>query len=654
MIEDILHIIREYTIENWNVILLLAGFALIAVSANQIARIFQKINLPFITGLLFIGIIAGPFVLNLIPSESREKLYFINEVALAFIAFAAGGELYLNELRNRFNSIKWVTISQMISTMVIGTTLLLILVNVIPIMSDKSLSVQIAMSMLAATIFVARSPASAIAIINELRAKGPFTQTILGVTVLADFLVIIVFGVAISLSETLVLGEKFNLLAVFILFFELGLSVLFGYILSKILELILSLKTNYASKIFLTLLVGYLVFVLAHWVKTASVTHLHNEIYLEPLLICIIASVILTNYSKYRAEFLRIINDTGPIVYIAFFTLTGASIFLDVFLDVWVVALLFFVIRFITMVIGSFTGGILARDPRKYNYVSWMPYITQAGVGLGLATVVAIEFPEWGNEFATIIISVIVINQLVGPPLFKWAFRYVGEDHSRGDQYVYNGAREAIIFGLESQSIALARQLVSSGWKAQIVTLDPQKKDSKIDGIEVRFFDRISIKNMNNIEADKTEAIIAMLTDNENYRICELAYENYGTKDLIVLLNDRINFDKFHRLGALIVDPATAMVSLLDHFVRSPQAATLLLGMQPDQDTRDIEMQNPNLHGIPLRKLRLPSDIIILSVQRGGQMIISHGYTRLRLGDVVTLVGSLENLDNISLRFERP
>jgi len=33
-------------------------------------------------------------------------------------------------------------------------------------------------------------------------------------------------------------------------------------------------------------------------------------------------------------------------------------------------------------------------------------------------------------------------------------------------------------------------------------------------------------------------------------------------------------------------------------------------------------------------------------------MIISHGYTRLRLGDVVTMVGSVESLDNISLRFE--
>ncbi len=38
--------------------------------------------------------------------------------------------------------------------------------------------------------------------------------------------------------------------------------------------------------------------------------------------------------------------------------------------------------------------------------------------------------------------------------------------------------------------------------------------------------------------------------------------------------------------------------------------------------------------------------------RRKNQVILSHGYTRLRLGDVVTLVGSLESLENTRLRVE--
>jgi len=36
----------------------------------------------------------------------------------------------------------------------------------------------------------------------------------------------------------------------------------------------------------------------------------------------------------------------------------------------------------------------------KNNTISWMSYITQAGVSLGLAKEVVVEFPEWGNPFA--------------------------------------------------------------------------------------------------------------------------------------------------------------------------------------------------------------------------------------------------------------
>ena len=102
-----------------------------------------------------------------------------------------------------------------------------------------------------------------------------------------------------------------------------------------------------------------------------------------------------------------------------------------------------------------------------------------------------------------------------------------------------------------------------------------------------------------------------------------------------------------------MVDPSTAIVSLMDHFVRSPQATSLLLGMQKGQDTIDLEVLKPNLHGLSLRDIRFPADIIILSIRRKGQMIISHGYTRLRRGDWVTMVGSDQSLEKMTLLFDK-
>jgi hypothetical protein len=48
-----------------------------------------------------------------------------------------------------------------------------------------------------------------------------------------------------------------------------------------------------------------------------------------------------------------------------------------------------------------------------------MAYITQAGVALGLAKKVHLEHRVWGGSFATMMVSVVVINQIVGPPFFR-------------------------------------------------------------------------------------------------------------------------------------------------------------------------------------------------------------------------------------------
>ena len=129
-----------------------------------------------------------------------------------------------------------------------------------------------------------------------------------------------------------------------------------------------------------------------------------------------------------------------------------------------------------------------------------------------------------------------------------------------------------------------------------------------------------------------------------------MIYEQIGTKELVVRASgDRYYAKKFEKLDALVVDPSSAMVNLMDHFVRSPNATSILLGMETDQDAVDIEVMDPNIQGLALRDLRLPSDILILSITRKDQMMITHGYTRLRIGDVVTILGSEESIDKVEL-----
>jgi len=276
--------------------------------------------------------------------------------------------------------------------------------------------------------------------------------------------------------------------------------------------------------------------------------------------------------------------------------------------------------------------------------------LTQAGIGIGLATEIHEKYPEWGNNAFTIIIAVIVLSQIIGPPLFKLSILKVGEAHLRAQDHEFDGVKNLIIFGYETQSHAIARNLENNGWNVKIATFLPEKDIDHIDDLEVISIDRIDMDILNSLDTYRAEAALLLLSDEKNYRIAELLYEHFGTREVIVRINDRSNYEKFKELNCYVVDPANAMINLLMQYVKSPHSASLLLGELKGQSSLDIEVRDNTIVGTYLRDLRLPADVIILSIERRGEVIITHGYTKLELGDIMTVVGSEESLEMLELK----
>ncbi|MDY0374907.1 MAG: cation:proton antiporter [Desulfobacterium sp.] len=634
-----------------------AGFAIVAVASKQIGQNLVKTGLPMISGFLFTGIIAGPHILGLISKEACLNLQFVDEFSLGYIAFAAGGELYLKELRNRLKAIAWVTVCLVGTTFTLTSITMFLLAGFIPFMQSMPVAARVGVSILAGTIMATRSPSSAIAVVNELRAKGSFTQTVLGVTIIMDVVVIVFFAVNTSIADALFFGLGFRFNVVFLLVLEIAASIVFGYLIFKLLVLILRLPFRRSVKAALILTTGYLVFFTTLAIRRIAHDNFGVEIFFKPLLICMIAGFLVSNRSSLKTEFSKILLDVGPLIYVAFFTLTGASLSLDVFMLTWPIALVLFFTRGGAVFAGSFLGGTLAKNPMKNNLISGMAFITQAGVGLGLAKAVVVEFPEWGNSFATIIISVIILNEVVGPIAFKSAIKLMKEDRPRGVGKVFQGIRKAVVFGTDNQAVALVLSLASKGWLVKILV--PAAAGARINtsldqnpGVEVCEFSHLTVAELEQNNCQDASTIVAMLSDGENYNVCEIAYEHFGTQTLIARLSDRNSFERFKLLDVLIVDPSTAIVTLLDHFVQSPGTASLFMGTDTDLKIADLIFRNPDLSGLALRDFRLPFDAIIMSVRRRGVLFIPHGYTRLESGDLVTVVGSVKSIEEVGLRFD--
>ncbi len=634
-----------------NIVIGLLSFTIIALAAKQIGQLFKHFRLPLISGFIFTGIVAGPFLINLIDFEMLKSLHFVDEIALAFIAFTAGSELFLKELRHLYRSIAWVTLGLITFTLSLGTLAIMLLAKFIPFMQTMPTNNHLAIAILVGTILVARSPSAAIAIINELRAKGPFTQTVLGVTVIMDVMVIALFALNVSVANTLLTGQSFDLGLVLEVGLELLISFTLGYLIKQILVLLMSSRSSAIIKIAAILTIGYLSFWSTSQLSLLAHTLLPFDLNIEPLLICMLAGFLLTNFSNHRNEFSNLLHTSSLPIYVTFFTLVGASVGLDVLVKTWPIALTLFFVRLLGIFLGTLIGGVLAGAPWQHNRIRWMAFVTQAGVGLGLAKEMAGNFPDWGPSVATIIISVIILNELVGPLFFKWSINLVGEAHTKAQPHEFDGMRDVIIFGLERQSFVLARQLQAHHWQVKIVATKTRDDSFTAEDVEIHPINKITLESLKELGTEHADAIVCLLlSDDENYRICELIYEHFGIETVVVRLNDRANSERFRELEVLIVDPSTATVQLLEEFVRSPSTTSLLLGTGA-QDIAEVEIRDSSLHRVLLRDIRLPLDALVLSVRRQGKVLISHGYTRLELGDKVTIIGSNQSLEEVMLRF---
>ena len=634
-----------------NILIPLATFIIIAFASESISKFFAKIQLPLISGLIFTGIIVGPYVLQIITNDALHHVDYLLDMALAFIAMAAGNELHIKELGSRLKSIKIHTIFQISTTFLVSTLGIYFLADYIPFLKEMPAHIKMAIAALIGIIFIARSPSSAIAIIREMRAKGAFVSTAIGVIVLIDVVVVILFAVTFSVAESLINQIPLDAIHIVYIVLELVAAVILAYVMAQFIKLIFRYRLPKFIKTFLLLSIGYLIFPLSNFVLQWSEQHLGVDFFVEPILVTLLASFYTTNFTKHKLEFGSILHHNGNWIYVVFFTLTGASLSLDLFLKVWQIAIVLFLIRSIGLAFGGFIGGFVAKNPLRHIKYAWLPYVTQAGIGIGLATEISEKFPEWGNDAFTIIIAVIVLSQIVGPPLFKYAIVKVGESHLKASEKEFEGSKDLLIFGYENQSLAIANSLVHKGWKVKIATFLPEEEIDKTTDIAIIHINLINRTTLEKLRADAIEAALLLLSDKVNLKIAELLYEYFGTREVIVRINDRTWYQKFKDLNCFVVDPSNAMINLLMQYVKSPHSATLLLGELKGQSSLDIEVRDQSIVGKYLRDLHLPQDVIVLSITRKGQIIVTHGYTKLAYGDIMTVVGHNESLELLNLQY---
>lgn len=395
---------------------MLVGFTLLA--SYVAGGLAADLGLPRLTGYVLVGILVGPFVLGVLGPEDVGRLRIVDRVALALIALTAGGELRIGSLRGELRAITGLSVGVLVAVGVGVTALTLAVRPIVPALAGRPLGVVLAFAVLLGLWSANSSPDATVAVINESGAQGELTETILGTTIFKDVLVIIAFAAALALLRPLVEPGPFDAALLFSVAWEVGggialglvAGLIFGYYLGRI-----GLRTVLATLAFAFLL-------------TLTAQALHVEL----LLTAVAAGFAIENFSAGGQELIDAVERNAMVVFALFFALAGATLDLDALRRFWPLALGLVVARGALTWAGARVGARVGAARPVVVRRAWLGLISQAGVTLGLALLVARELPPLGETFVAVTGAAIIVHLLVGPVLLKRALAAAGETGRAG------------------------------------------------------------------------------------------------------------------------------------------------------------------------------------------------------------------------------
>lgn len=402
--------------ETNSVATVIISIALMLFSGFSMTRLTKRLRLPNVTAYIVVGILIGPFCLNLVPATVIDGMDFLSDIALAFIAFSTGEFFKLSTLKK--NGMKVVIITVLEACL--ATVVVFIVTYCI-------LGVDLGFSIVLAALASATAPASTVMTIRQTGAHGDFVDTLLQVVALDDVVGLIEYSVAISLALSVSLGSA-SIGATGILK-PIGINLgvlLLGGLFGLFLKLLMPKKRSNDNRLIISV---SLIFAFCGICALLDVS---------PLLGCMSMGTVYINITNDEKLFKQLNYFTPPIL-LLFFVRSGLSFRLDALVNnstavgntpLLVIGVVYFVVRIVGKYAGAFLGCLITGKPKEVRNYLGLALIPQAGVAIGLAALGARTLGgETGVALETVILSSSVLYELVGPACAKLSL-YLSKSYS--------------------------------------------------------------------------------------------------------------------------------------------------------------------------------------------------------------------------------
>ncbi len=398
------------------------AFGFLLLGAYFTAKIVNRFNLPKLTGYLLSGVLAGPFVLQLVTPTMTDALKVVADTATAILALEAGSELNLKKVKPVMRTLRGITFFAVMGSMVAIASALFAMRGMLPFFDDMTLQQQVVVCLVIGVALSAQSPAVVMAMLAETRSEGPLSSVMLASVVVADLTVITVFSVVLAITGAVIGGEIDVQKTALEVAWELIGSIAFGVSIGMLIGVFL----RYVKQ-------GAALFALMICVVVAEIG---SRISLDPLIVLLASGIWLRNFSKADANDLLHSFEAAQLpVFLVFFALAGAKLHLDQLVASIIPIGIIATTRATSFFIGSKIAMRGANVPPVVAKYAWFGLVPQAGLALALALVLQKTFggegktgvAAFGTQASTIVVGVVALNEMVAPVILRMMLMRSGE-----------------------------------------------------------------------------------------------------------------------------------------------------------------------------------------------------------------------------------
>lgn len=383
-------------------------------------KLMTKIKMPSILGWLIAGMVFGPHAVGLLPQSILDEGWYKLVIMWMQCAFGLmlGTELIFKKLKNYGKALVVTTLFQSL-----GTFLIVSIVFGIVFMLT---GVPGYLAFVFGGIALATAPAPALSIVNEFKAKGPVTETLLPMAVLDDVVGIIVFFTVNSFVTRIVSGGAVSLYMIPVM---IVLPVVIGGLVGFPAGLLLKRLTGRAQTL-AVVLAGITGTVFVGWLFNTFVL---SGITLNYMLMGVAFSAVFTNMVDEK----RLLEITGcfqPVLAISLLAAIvdlGAPLDYHLILGAGVYTFLYIGARAFGKYFGTRLGSTVMKMPgtvRKYLGLTLLPHSGVSLVFTGIiCSVLTVSRPELAAIVQGTIAAAAVINEFIAVLAAKKGFQLAGE-----------------------------------------------------------------------------------------------------------------------------------------------------------------------------------------------------------------------------------